>query len=99
LLRSVTVNGGQKVEDYGYAYDGNGNVTGTTDGVRPDLSTTYQYDEMGQLVAMLDGFGNPIEHYAYDSVGNLVQKGALVQTYGPGGRPHAVASSAGSTYG
>jgi RHS repeat-associated protein len=99
LARRTTVNAaGQKIQDYGYTYDGNGNVTGTSDGVRPNDSATYQYDELGQLKAMINAFGTAIETYSYDSIGNLTQKGMITQTYGAGGRPHALATSGGTSY-
>ncbi|HYC91990.1 MAG TPA: RHS repeat-associated core domain-containing protein [Thermoanaerobaculia bacterium] len=99
LSRILTVNAaGQVVQDYRYTYDAEGNVTGTADGVRPDLSATYDYDEVGQLVAIRNSAGNVIESYTYDPIGNLIQKGALTQTYNAGGRPHALETSGGIAY-
>jgi RHS repeat-associated protein len=100
LTRILTVNAaGQVVQDYRYTYDADGNVVGTADGVRPDLSATYDYDEVGQLVAIRNSAGNAIESYAYDPSGNLIRKGALTQTYNAGGRPHALEASGGIVYG
>ncbi|HYC62585.1 MAG TPA: RHS repeat-associated core domain-containing protein [Thermoanaerobaculia bacterium] len=99
LASTVTTNAaGQKIQEYRYTYDANGNVTGTSDGVRPDQSATYGYDELGQLTVINNSSGNAIESYSYDKIGNLTQKGALAQTYGAGGRPHALASSGGIPY-
>jgi RHS repeat-associated protein len=90
---------GQKVQEYGYTYDDNGNVTRVSDGVRTDQSATLTYDSLDQLTGILNSSGNVIEQYAYDAIGNLTQKGALIQTYGAGGRPHALSASGGVPYG
>ena len=102
LIRSRSVNGSnQPVQDYVYAYDKNGNVIETTDGIRGDQSATYEYDSLDQLILFKDA--NPpnsvIEAYDYDEIGNLTKKGALTQSYNAGGRPHALANSAGVVYG
>ena len=102
LIRSRSVNGSnQPVQDYVYAYDKNGNVIETTDGIRGDQSATYEYDSLDQLILFKDA--NPpnsvIEAYDYDEIGNLTKKGALTQSYNAGGRPHALADSAGVVYG
>lgn len=99
MTRMQTVNAaGQTIQDYGYDHDGKGNVIETTDGVRPGESFRLQYDSLGQLTAMLTLQGSVLERYAYDSIGNLTQKGALVQNYNAGGRPHALADSDGIAY-
>jgi RHS repeat-associated protein len=99
LVRSLSVNaGGQTIQDYTYAYDSNANVTGTSDGVRPDQSVTLDYDSLDQLTTFKNSAGNVIEQYDYDEIGNLRQKGALTQTYNAGGRPHALLSSGGVVY-
>jgi RHS repeat-associated protein len=99
LTRIATVNAAaQKLQEYVYSYDDNGNVDGTTDGVRPDQSVTLEYDSLDQLTAMKNPAGSVIEQYDYDAIGNLTQKGVLTQTYNAGGRPHALASSSGVAY-
>ncbi|HKT03554.1 MAG TPA: RHS repeat-associated core domain-containing protein [Rugosimonospora sp.] len=71
-------------------YDEAGNVTKV---VRPDgaTSTTYTYDDAGQLVAMTDS-DRGTEHYAYDADGNRTEvvdaRGATTFTgYDALGRP------------
>ncbi|HWW59986.1 MAG TPA: RHS repeat-associated core domain-containing protein [Thermoanaerobaculia bacterium] len=99
LTASRTVDkGGQIIQDYGYDYDENGNVTLNADGVRPDQSFTLQYDSLDQLIAMRNMQGGVLEEYVYDSVGNLTRKGSIVQNYNAGGRPHALADSAAIPY-
>ena len=100
LTKTASVNQlGTKLQEYGYQHDGNGNVTATSDGVRPELSATYTYDELDQLTAMLDGSGAAIERYKYDNIGNLTEKGALIQTYGGAGvPPHGIAAAGGFSY-
>jgi RHS repeat-associated protein len=100
LTRATSVTAaGQTVQDYSYSYDKNGNVTGVSDGVRADQSATYDYDSLDQLTNFLNFAGSVIERYDYDPIGNLTQKGALLQSYGAGGRPHALAASGGTSYG
>jgi RHS repeat-associated protein len=48
---------------------------------------------------MSNAAGSVLEAYTYDAIGNLTLKGAIAQTYGAGGRPHALATSGGQTYG
>jgi RHS repeat-associated protein len=91
--------GGVVIQHYEYGYDGEGNVTRMADGVRPDQSVTFNYDPESQLSAIVNAAGNVIEAYTYDELGNLIQKGALTQAYNAGGRPNAIASSGGVTYG
>jgi RHS repeat-associated protein len=100
LTRATSVTAaGQTVQDYSYSYDKNGNVTGVSDGVRADQSATYDYDSLDQLTNFFNFAGNVVERYDYDPIGNLTQKGALIQSYGAGGRPHALAASGVIPYG
>ncbi|HEX8172022.1 MAG TPA: RHS repeat-associated core domain-containing protein [Thermoanaerobaculia bacterium] len=99
LTRLTTVDRtGATIQDYTYEYDGDGNVTAMTDGVKASESFKLQYDELGQLTAMLNPADGVIESYDYDNIGNLTQKGSLSQTYKAGGRPHALARSGTTDY-
>ncbi|HEX8170603.1 MAG TPA: RHS repeat-associated core domain-containing protein [Thermoanaerobaculia bacterium] len=99
LRRIRTVNAaGAVIQDFSYTYDGNGNVTGTTNGVRADQSITLDYDSLDQLTNVFDSGGNVLETYEYDPIGNLIRKGPLVQEYDPA-RPHALVKSGGTAYG
>ncbi|HYC59984.1 MAG TPA: RHS repeat-associated core domain-containing protein [Thermoanaerobaculia bacterium] len=100
LILTTTLNGaGEKIQEYGYSYDANLNVKGIVDGVVPGQSSTYTYDPLDQLTAIVNAFGSVLESYAYDAIGNLTQKGTLVQSYGVEGRPAALKDSGGIPYG
>ncbi|HYC93793.1 MAG TPA: RHS repeat-associated core domain-containing protein [Thermoanaerobaculia bacterium] len=103
LKRITTVTGsGQTIQDIQYGYDNDTNVTSTVDSVYPADSFTLQYDELGQMTAMLDAAGTTaLERYQYDGIGNLLLAGSIAQTYGTGGaagRPHALDRSGGAAY-
>lgn len=98
LHEIATVAGASTLQDYVYHYDQNNNVTAIDDLARATLSTSYLYDELDQLTMVRDSGGSTLEAYAYDEVGNLITKGAVTQTYGAGGRPHALATAGPFTY-
>ena len=52
--------------DVSFSYDLVGNLTGMVDGVG---TTTFSYDDLNRLTAVVDPFGNMVG-YGYDSVGN-----------------------------
>jgi RHS repeat-associated protein len=94
LNQIKTVVGATTLQDYGYSFDNNGNVTGVTDNVTSTLSATYGYDDkLDQLTSMTPA-GQLSLPYRYDNLGNLTNKENVTQTYGGAGRgPHALASS------
>jgi RHS repeat-associated protein len=99
LKRAHTTNAaGRNIQDYTYLYDDNGNVSGIADGVLDAQSVTFEYDSLDQLTTVYSK-GTVLEQYDYDTIGNLVRKGALFQSYGTQGRPHALDSSNGISYG
>ena len=63
---------------YVYATDGSINAR-IVNGVKQ----SYQYDQMGQLTAVLDASGAKVEQYTYDNAGNILKKdiGGKVTTY------------------
>jgi RHS repeat-associated protein len=98
LNQIKTIVGATTLQDYGYSFDNNGNVTGVTDNVTSTLSAAYGYDSLDQLTSMTPA-GQLRLPYAYDNLGNLRNKENVTQTYGGVGRgPHALATSNGVTY-
>ncbi|MFO1323217.1 MAG: hypothetical protein U1F15_04050 [Burkholderiales bacterium] len=61
---------GAQAQATAYSYDGNGNLTGTTDPL--SHSTTNTYDALNRLTQVLDPAGGTTQ-YAYDAGGNLAQ--------------------------
>lgn len=98
LHEITTTTGASAIQDYVYHYDQNSNVTAIDDLARPILGTSYFYDELDQLTEVRDSAGSTLEGYAYDQIGNLITKGAVTQTYGASGRPHAIDSAGPFTY-
>jgi len=94
----LQISGGTTLQNYGYSFDNNGNVTGMTDNLTSTLSATYEYDSLDQLTSMTPA-GQLRLPYNYDNLGNLTNKENVTQTYGGAGRgPHALATSNGVTY-
>ena len=55
--------------EYFYAKDGT--ITGRRVNDRIQM---YSYDKRGQLLAVIDGDGKPVEQYVYDPAGNILSK-------------------------
>lgn len=83
---------------YTYTYDQAGNVSTITDQTPPGATgsqvQSFKYDSLNRLVqAQATGNGSGLynETYAYDAVGNLINKAGQVMGYGTGtAGPHAV---------
>jgi YD repeat-containing protein len=56
---------------FGYAYDDCGNIASET---RDGLTTTYEYDKLGQLTRVNDPHENATWVYNYDRCGNILSK-------------------------
>jgi RHS repeat-associated protein len=78
------------LQDLAYSFDNIGNVSTITDNSAQGTNTqSFQYDDLNRLVGATGQAYGSIQ-YAYDSLGNLVYKGALGMAYGQGAGPHAV---------
>lgn len=106
LNQLSTVIGASTLQNYTYAFDNNGNITGVADNVTSSLSATYGYNSLDQLTSMRKADFTNLP-YGYDALGNLTNKEGNNQTYGgaqscvgcaPARGPHALASSQGITY-
>lgn len=84
---------------YLYTYDKVGNITTIDDGVPPswpmvEQSQNFEYDSLNRLTRAYttgDLVGQYDETYAYDAIGNLIDKDGQEMAYGDGtGGPHAV---------
>ena len=67
LVKKIAQNG----VSFEYEYDTRGNITGEK---RGDLTTTYQYDALGQLIRVNDPHENATWIYNYDRGGNITSK-------------------------
>jgi len=95
------------IQAFSYTYDESGNLKSRsrTDGLgTPDSSETFQYDNLDRLtnaevkIPSRNGY-DVSEVYKYDGtgMGNLVQKGDKIYSYGTCGGPHAVCQVTGSS--
>ena len=57
--------------NFTYTYDSRGNITSET---RNGLTSTYEYDALGQLVRVNDPHENATWVYEYDLGGNILSK-------------------------
>lgn len=74
-----------------YAYDPAGNILRVADNIKV-TAKIFSYDELGRMITSRDG-AEAVIGYRYDEIGNIIQKGALVYTYGElGAGSHAVTS-------
>jgi RHS repeat-associated protein len=99
------ISGGTTIQNYGYGFDANGNVTSVMDNVDPSLNAAYDYDKQDQLTSMT---ANSVTlPYRYDPLGNLTNKENNIQSYGGAQAcagcatargPHALATAQGVTY-
>ena len=67
LVKKITQNG----ISFEYEYDSRGNITSEK---RGNLTTTYQYDALGQLIRVNDPHENATWVYNYDRGGNITSK-------------------------
>ncbi len=86
-----------------YQYTPRGQIASIGDNVGGEISNTasYAYDHLGRLIDF-DSTYDPIDRtYAYDTWGNLTQKGALTLTYGnptaANVAPHHIATAGGQS--
>ena len=75
LVKKITQNG----ISFEYAYDSRGNITSEK---RGDLTTTYAYDALGQLIRVNDPHENATWVYSYDRGGNILSKVKYAYTTG-----------------
>jgi len=80
------------LQDFSYAFDPVGNVTGITDRVHTGTQT-FAYDPLHRLTQAIGSYGT--QTYAYDPIGNMLSKEGATMRYGlaDGSKPHAVTSS------
>ena len=112
LNQTKTTQGSTLLQQYGYLFDGNGNVTTVNDycdesqiqscsssSQNSTYSATFVHDTLGQLTQAAYAAG-PAYTYGYDAVGNLTLKEGVPQGYpAPGApRPHAIQSAGSMTY-
>ncbi len=75
LVKKIT----QEGISFEYAYDSRGNITSEK---RGELTTTYQYDAIGQLIRVNDPHENTSWVYNYDRGGNITSKVKYAYTSG-----------------
>ena len=75
LVKKIAQNG----VSFEYEYDTRGNITSEK---RGDLTTTYQYDALGQLIRVNDPHENATWVYNYDRGGNILSKVKYAYTTG-----------------
>ena len=85
LVATITQGSGANAINFAYTYDNRGNITSET---RNGVTTTYEYDALGQLTSVNDPndptgstFGTTWI-YTYDRGGNILNKSAYVYTTG-----------------
>ena len=75
LVKKITQNG----MNFEYAYDNRGNIISEK---RGELTTTYAYDALGQLIRVNDPYENATWVYNYDRGGNILSKVKYAYTEG-----------------
>jgi RHS repeat-associated protein len=97
-LTNLTTNNGQlaTIQDLNYTFDNVGNILGIIDNVN-SAAQVFEYDNLSRLVSANGTYYGAI-NYSYDSIGNILTKGALTLNYN-NPRPHAVSSYANSQTG
>ena len=85
----------ETIQDLEYKFDNVGNIKEIIDR-KNTASQTFTYDGLNRLKSALNPSGYQTLNFAYDSIGNMTQKGNAVLRYpvsGPGAvRPHAATS-------
>ncbi len=85
--------GTTKLQDLGYTFDNNGNVSAITDTVN-SMAQTFTYDDLNRLTQAV-GSAYGTQSFTYDSIGNMTNKAGRTMTYGEGSPgPHAVTTVA-----
>ncbi len=85
LINAITQGSGANALNFSYTYDSRGNITSET---RNGVTTTYEYDALGQLVRVNDPNDKTVGNtgttwaYAYDRGGNILRKTAYAYTTG-----------------
>ncbi|MCQ9206769.1 MAG: hypothetical protein NG740_02665 [Omnitrophica bacterium] len=90
----VTAKGTTPIQDLSYNFDPIGNVTSIQDYVNTNTQN-FGYDNINRLT-YANGASYGVINYAYDSIGNMTQKGGMTMTYGGIAGPHAVTSVSGT---
>ena len=75
LVKKITQNG----ISFEYEYDSRGNIVSEK---RGNLTTTYAYDALGQLIRVNDPHENATWVYSYDRGGNILSKAKYAYTTG-----------------
>ena len=85
LISTITQGSGANAFNFAYTYDSRGNITSET---RNGITTTYEYDALGQLIRVNDpndteaGSAGTTWIYIYDRGGNILSKSAYPYTTG-----------------
>ena len=85
LVATITQGSGVNAMNFAYTYDNRGNITSET---RNGVTTTYEYDALGQLIRVNDPNDTTVGNtgttwiYAYDRGGNILSKTAYAYTTG-----------------
>lgn len=77
LVSSITQGEGENAMNFAYTYDNRGNIISET---RNGVTTTYEYDALGQLVRVNDPHENATWIYSYDCGGNILNKAKYAYT-------------------
>jgi len=91
LTNLKTYSGGVPLQDLNYTFDSVGNVLQIDDN-RNNAVQKFTYDGLNRL-STAQGTYYGTKTYEYDSIGNMLKKGALSMNYGNNAGPHAVTSS------
>jgi len=97
-LRTTKGSEATSIQDLSYQFDNVSNITSITDAINT-ATQTFTYDNLSRLKTATGAYGQ--RHYAYDSIGNITQKGNILFEYAGsigGSRPHAVTSSSNAAY-
>jgi RHS repeat-associated protein len=76
------------IQNLAYQFDNIGNITQINDTINT-ATQSFSYDSLNRLIQAQGSYGS--FNYAYDSIGNMIQKEGVTLSYGTSGRlPHAV---------
>ena len=84
-------NANKALQNLSYQFDNVGNVKRIQDTINT-ATQTFQYDDLNRL-RYAAGSSYGVKTYEYDSIGNMLKKGALAMNYGDDAGPHAVTSA------